>query len=463
MAAIAAFILTAPTFANNNIILVSKETKDIAASLRDKAMNDDSAYEILKSLTTEVGARHPGTPGEKAGIEWGVNKFKALGFDKVYTEDVEMNGWVRGLETAEILRPSYQKMIITALGRSKSTPEGGLEAEIVHFKNYAELEEAVDDSLKGKIAFISNRMQRFKDGAGYGSANIARSKGHELAAQKGAEALLIRSIGTDDHRNPHTGATNVAMGYTAVPAVALSNPDADQLIRLMEYGHTPKIRLNIQTKDLGPIVTKNVIGEITGRELPNEIVVIGGHLDSWDLGTGAVDDGAGVAIAMATAAFIKNHADMPPRRTIRVILWGAEELGLIGARAYAKARQDDGTIPNHVIGSESDFGAGPVYGLQSSTNVSPNAIHVIDTMAGLMGKLGVSRRTGNTSGGPDMIPLSALGVPALNLMQDGSDYFDLHHTPDDTFDKVEPEHMRQNLAVWTVFTFIAAEWPGSFK
>ncbi|MFT6344634.1 MAG: hypothetical protein ACJAWQ_001711 [Paraglaciecola sp.] len=463
MAAIAAFILTAPTFANNSIILVSKETKDIATSLRDKAINDDSAYEILKSLTTQVGARHPGTPGEKAGIEWGVNKLKALGFDKVYTEDVEMNGWVRGLETAEILLPSYQKMIITALGRSKSTPEGGLEAEIVHFKNYAELEKAVDDSLKGKIAFISNRMQRFKDGAGYGPANIARSKGHELAAQKGAEALLIRSIGTDDHRNPHTGATNVAMGYTAVPAVALSNPDADQLIRLMEYGHTPKIRLNIQTKDLGPIITKNVIGEITGRELPNEIVVIGGHLDSWDLGTGAVDDGAGVAIAMATGAFIKNHANMRPRRTIRVILWGAEELGLIGARAYAKARQDDGTISNHVIGSESDFGAGPVYGLQSSTNVSPNAIHVIDTMAGLMGKLGVSRRTGNTSGGPDMIPLSALGVPALNLMQDGSDYFDLHHTPDDTFDKVNPEHMRQNLAVWTVFTFIAAEWPGSFK
>jgi carboxypeptidase Q len=463
LAAIAAFILTGPTFANNSIILVSKETKDIATSLRDKAINDDSAYEILKSLTTQVGARHPGTPGEKAGIEWGVNKLKALGFDKVYTEDVEMNGWVRGLETAEILLPSYQKMIITALGRSKSTPEGGLEAEIVHFKNYAELEKAVDDSLKGKIAFISNRMQRFKDGAGYGPANIARSKGHELAAQKGAEALLIRSIGTDDHRNPHTGATNVAMGYTAVPAVALSNPDADQLIRLMEYGHTPKIRLKIQTKDLGPIITKNVIGEITGRELPNEIVVIGGHLDSWDLGTGAVDDGAGVAIAMATGAFIKNHANMRPRRTIRVILWGAEELGLIGARAYAKARQDDGTISNHVIGSESDFGAGPVYGLQSSTNVSPNAIHVIDTMAGLMGTLGVSRRTGNTSGGPDMIPLSALGVPALNLMQDGSDYFDLHHTPDDTFDKVNPEHMRQNLAVWTVFTFIAAEWPGSFK
>lgn len=461
--AVAAFVLSASTFASNSIVPVSKETKEMAASLRDKAIENDSAYEILKSLTTEVGARHPGTPGEKAGIEWGIKKLKALGFDKVYTEDVKMNGWVRGIETAEILQPSYQKMIITALGRSKSTPEGGLDAEIVHFESYADLEKAADGSLKGKIAFISNRMERFKDGAGYGPANIARSKGHELAAQKGAEALLIRSIGTDDHRNPHTGATNVAMGYTKVPAVALSNPDADQLVRLIGYGHSPKIRLNIQTKDLGPIVTKNVIGEITGRELPDEIVVIGGHLDSWDLGTGAVDDGAGVAIAMATGAFIKNNTTKPPRRTIRVILWGAEELGLIGARAYAKAREEDGTIAKHVIGSESDFGAGPVYGLQSSTNVSPNAIHVVDTMAVLMGKLGVSRRSGNTSGGPDMMPLAALGVPALNLMQDGTDYFDLHHTPDDTFDKVNPEHMRQNVAVWTVFTYIAAEWPGSFK
>lgn len=463
LAAVAAFTLSASVFANDNIIPVSKETKETAVSLRDKAIKDDSAYEILKSLTTEVGARHPGTPGEKAGIEWGINKLKSLGFDKVYTEDVKMNGWVREVEVAEILIPSYQKMVITALGRSKSTPKGGLEAEIVHFKNYAELEKADDGSLKGKIAFISNRMERFKNGAGYGPANIARSKGHELAAKKGAEALLIRSIGTDDHRNPHTGSTNVAMGYTAVPAVALSNPDADQLVRLMAFGHTPKIRLNIQTKDLGPIVTKNVIGEITGREFPNEVVVIGGHLDSWDLGTGAVDDGAGVAIGMATAAFIKNNVKVKPRRTIRVILWGAEELGLIGARAYAKARQADDTIANHVIGSESDFGAGPVYGLQSSNNVSPNALHVVDTMSAIMGKLGVSRRSGNTSGGPDMIPLAALGVPAINLMQDGSDYFDLHHTPDDTFDKVNPEHMRQNLAVWTVFTYIAAEWPGSFK
>ncbi|MEP1447282.1 MAG: M20/M25/M40 family metallo-hydrolase [Paraglaciecola sp.] len=461
--AVAAFLFTAPTIASSEIIPVSKETKEMAANLRDIAIKDDSAYELLKSLTTEVGARHPGTPGEKAGIEWGVKQLQALGFDKVYTEDVEMNGWVRLVETAEVLVPSYQKMIITALGRSKSTPEGGLEAQIVHFESYADLEKAADGSLKGKIAFISNRMERFKNGAGYGPANIARSKGHELAAQKGAEALLIRSIGTDDHRNPHTGATNVAMGYTMVPAVALSNPDADQLVRLIGYGHNPKIRLNIQTKDLGAIVTKNVIGEITGRELPEEIVVIGGHLDSWDLGTGAVDDGAGVTIAMATGALIKNNTKMRPRRTIRVILWGAEELGLIGARAYAKARKADGTIAKHIIGSESDFGAGPIYGLQSSDNISTNAIHVIDTMAGIMGELGVTRRNGNTSGGPDMIPLAALGVPAVNLMQDGTDYFDLHHTPDDTFDKVNPKHMRQNVAAWSVFAYIAAEWPGSFK
>ena len=463
LAVIMALTITPLALAHNSVIPIVKATKDTAIMLRDKAITNDSAYEILKSLTTEVGARHPGTPGEKAGIEWALQKLHALGFDKVYTENVKMNGWVRGIETAEILAPSYQKMVITALGRSKSTPKKGLEADIVHFKRYKDLEKVADGSLTGKIAFISNRMEKFKDGAGYSPANIARSKGHELAAKKGADALIIRSIGTDNHRNPHTGGTNVAMGYTAIPVAAMSNPDADQLVRLIGYGHKPKIRLTIQTKDLGPIVTKNVIGEITGRELPHEIVVIGGHLDSWDLGTGAVDDGAGVAIAMATGAFIKNHNPKGHRRTIRVILWGAEELGLIGARAYAKAREADGTIKHHVIGSESDFGAGSIYGLQSSVNVSSNALHVLDTMSELMGPLGISRQGGTTHGGPDMIPLSALGVPALNLMQDGTDYFDLHHTPDDTFDKVKPEHLRQNLAAWTIFAYIAAQWPGSFK
>lgn len=448
---------------NDGLVPVSKATKDTAAMLRDKAMKDNSAYDLLSSLTTEVGARHPGTVGEKNGIRWGVEKLKALGFDKVWTEDVKMNGWVREVETAEVVAPNYQKLVISALGRSSSTPEGGLTGDIVKFNSYADLEKAPADSIKGKIAFINFRMVRAKNGAGYGPANISRRQGYVAAEKAGASALLIRSVGTDSHRNPHTGATNIAKGVTTIPVAALSNPDADQLERLFALGHTPKVRLNIKTKDLGPIVTKNVIGEITGRELPNEAVVIGGHLDSWDLGTGAVDDGAGVAIAMATANFIKNNVKQRPRRTIRVILWGAEELGLIGARAYAKARKEDDTVKNIVIGSESDFGAGPVYGLRSSDNVGAQALHVFDTMAGIMGPLGVTRRAGNTAGGPDMIPLSALGVPAAGLMQDGTDYFDLHHTPDDTLDKVKPEHMRQNMAVWSVFTYIAAEWPGNFR
>ncbi|WND02168.1 M20/M25/M40 family metallo-hydrolase [Temperatibacter marinus] len=458
-------LLVSPTIilANDQLIPVSEKTKKTAALLRDSALKNNSAYEILSSLTTEVGARHPGTPGEKNGIDWGVRTFKKLGFDKVWTEDVQMNGWVRVSETAEVMAPYYQKLVISALGRSSSTPEGGLKGDIVEFETYADLDKAAQGSLQGKIAFISNRMERKIDGAGYGPANIARTKGYMAAAKAGASALLIRSIGTDDHRNPHTGGTNIFKGVTSIPVAALSNPDADQLERLFALGHTPKVKLNIKTKDLGPIVTKNVIGEITGREKPNEIVVIGGHLDSWDLGTGAVDDGAGVAITMAAANFIKNTVKERPRRTIRVILWGAEELGLIGARAYAKARQEDGTLKDHIIGSESDFGAGPVYGLKSSEHVAPKAIHVIDTMAGLMGPLGVTRRSGGTMGGPDMIPLHALGIPSVGLMQNGEDYFDLHHTPDDTLDKVDPKMMRQNMAVWTVFAYIAAEWPGTFK
>ena len=442
LATIAAITLTAPSFANENVVPVSKETKEITAELRDKALTNDSAYEILKSLTTEVGARHPGTPGEKAGIEWAVKKLTTLGFDKVYTEDVKMNGWVRGVETAEVLLPSYQKLVITALGRSKSTPKDGLEADIVHFKSYADLEKAVDGSLKGKIAFISNRMESFKNGAGYGSANIARSKGHELAAQKGAEALLIRSIGTDDHRNPHTGATSVAMGYTKVPAVALSNPDADQLVRLIGYGHTPKIRLNVQTKDLGPIVTKNVIGEITGSELPKEIVAIGAHLDSWDVGTGAIDDGMGVGMVMAAAHHI-SLLDKRPKRTIRVILFAAEEVGLLGAKQYMVDHKDE--MKHHVLGAEWDFGLGRIY--EMKTGVGAQGLNAVRELAQHLAPLGVSLAPmNNARAQSDMSLLSDAGMPSINFSPDGSRYFDYHHTSRDTFDKVNKRELELGSA-----------------
>ncbi len=430
-----------------------------ATELREIAKQSDLSYDLLRSLTTEVGARHPGTPGELAGIKWAERELTKLGFDKVYKEKFSMQGWVRVTESAKIVTPSEQNLVVTALGYSTSTDMNGLTAELALFDSYEELEKAEDDSLDGKIVFINRRMNKARDGSGYGPAVIARGRGASLAATKGASGILIRSIGTSGNRFAHTGNMTYDPDVHKIPAAALSAPDADQIERLLDDGHKVSVSLNIQTQDLGDTESYNVIGEITGRERPEEVVIIGGHLDSWDLGTGALDDGAGVAITMATAKLIKDHLKTPPRRTIRVILWGAEEVGLIGAKAYALRHQDD--LSNFVIGSESDFGAGPIYGLQ--TSVSDQARPVIDAMAQVLGPLNIVRYPGETSGGPDMIPLSQRGVPALRLLQDGTDYFDYHHTPNDTFDKVKPENMKQNVAAWVVFTYMAAEWPGYFR
>jgi Zn-dependent M28 family amino/carboxypeptidase len=333
-------------------------------------------------------------------------------------------------------------------------------AEVVHFNSFADLKAADRSEVEGKIVFISNRMARTRDGSGYGPANIARRSGADETARKGGIAVLIRSIGTDSHRLPHTGQMAYAGDVKKVPAAALSNPDADLLERIFKRGGPVNLKVRIETKDLGAIETANIIGEITGREKPNEYVVIGGHLDSWDLGTGAVDDGAGVALTVATADLIKRTLKERPRRTIRVIMFGAEEVGLVGARQYAEAHADE--IPNtHIIGAESDFGAGKVWALASE--VSPDSTHVIDKMAQLMGPLGIIRAEVNAGGGPDVGRIGDKGMPVVDLKQDGTDYFDLHHTADDTLDKVDPEALRQNLAAWSIFAYIAAEWPGDFK
>ncbi len=436
-----------------------KSLVEVATDLREKASKSDLSYELLSSLTTEVGARHPGTPGEAAGIEWAMRELKKLGFDKVYKEQFSMKGWIRKTETAKVLSPSEQNLVVTALGYSTSTSKQGLTADVVMFESYEALQEAEDDSLGGQIVFINKRMNKARDGSGYGPAVIARGRGASLAAKKGASGIVIRSIGTSGNRFAHTGNMNYDSDVKKIPAAALSAPDADQLERLFAAGHDVTINLNLQTQDLGDTKSYNVIAEVTGREKPNEVVIIGGHLDSWDLGTGALDDGAGVALTMAAAHLIQQHLDEPPRRTIRVILWGAEEVGLIGAKAYAERHEDE--LNNFIIGSESDFGAGPIYGLQ--TSVGEQARPIIDAMAEVLGPLNIVRYPGETSGGPDMIPLSQRGVPALRLLQDGTDYFDYHHTPNDTFDKVKPENMQQNLAAWTVFAYMAAEWPGYFR
>jgi hypothetical protein len=411
------------------------------------------AYAIVESLTTEIGPRLAGSPAFDSAIVWAQAKFRALGYDRVYLEPVSFQTWERRHESGEVLSPYPQRLVLTALGGTVGT-KGPMEAEVVEFATLDALKAAPAGSLDGRIAYISNRMERFRDGHGYGPAVKAR-RGASDAAAKGAIALLIRSIGTDSDRMPHTGNQSYAEGGRQIPAAALANPDADLLSNMLRRGKPVRVRLDLDVGPTGRTKTAyNVIGEIRGRgKLADEVVVIGGHLDSWDLGTGAIDDGAGVAITMAAGARIGRLAKAP-RRTIRVIAFCNEEQGLYGGKAYAQTHAAE--LDRQQLGAESDFGAGRVYGF--TAGVAPEAEPVIAKIADLLAPLGIERLpAGKGDAGPDIGPFAKLGMPWAQLAQDGSDYFDYHHTANDTLDKVDSAALDQQVAAYAVLAYAAAE------
>lgn len=432
---------------------------DVAAAeaLRDSTMAGSIAWDILESLTTEVGPRLAGSAAEARARVWAEAKFAEYGFQNIHTEMFDLPGWERVSASARVTSPYPQNMAITSLGGSVSTPAGGIEAEIAHFADLDALIAAPEGAAAGKIVFISYRMERTRDGSGYGPARQARSNGPSEAAKKGALALIIRSIGTDDHRNPHTGATRYAEDAPRIAATAISNPDADLLENMLRRGAPVTVHLDVQNRDPGTVRSGNVIGEIIGSERPEEIIVIGGHLDSWDLGTGAIDDGAGVAITMAAAKAIMDGS-VAPKRTIRVVLFGSEETGLWGGRAYAAAHAEE--LANHVMAAESDFGSGRIYELKPG--IATDGLPVMAEIQRVLEPLGIALADNTGGGGPDIGAMRAGGVPVASLSQDGTLYFDLHHTPDDTLDKVSAGDLDQNAAAYAAFVFMVAQYEGRF-
>lgn len=430
-----------------------------AIQLRDKALHDDTAYRIAESLTTEVGPRLAGSEADQRARDWAVAKFRELGYDKVYTEPVSYPLWVRRSEHGAIVSPFPQPLTLTALGYSAGTPKGGLSAEVVRIDSLDALKAVDPVTVKGKIVYIGYRMQRAKDGRDYGPGSAVRTAGPPLAAAKGAAGFLLRSAGTDAHaRVAHTGVTSFPDPAKAIPAAALSNPDADQLERVLAHGKPVIIRLDLDCGVVGQYTGANVIGEITGARHPDQVVAIGGHLDSWDLGTGAIDDGAGVAIAMAAGKLIR---DLPqrPDRTIRVIAFANEEMGLWGGRAYAEKHGSD--VDKFQLGSESDFGAGKIW--RMSASVKPAARGAIEQIAQVLAPLGVAYdATRPGGGGSDLSQMHARGMAALSLTQDGTRYFDWHHTANDTLDKIVPAELAQNVAVYAAFSYLAAQADGDF-
>ena len=383
---------------------------------------------------------------------------KRLGLQNVRAESFDLKVWQRGAASARLVSPQAMPLVMVALGNSVAAPAGGIEAEVAWYPDFAALKADSSDRARGRIVFIDQKTERFKDGRGYGVAVQARALGPIEAAKRGALALAIRSIGTDRAAIAHTGATRYDLGVPRIPAFAVSVPDAERLAALQAQGQTLRLQFTLDSRSDVEATSQNVIGEVPGTDLADEIVAIGGHLDSWDLGVGAIDDGAGCTISLAAAALIA-AGGRRPRRTVRVVLYGNEENGFDGARHYGDRYKD----VKHQLIAESDFGAGRVYQLKS--RVQPAALPLVSQIGQVLAPLGVEMPASFNDGspGPDAAALMRRHKwPALQLSQDGTRYFDVHHTVNDTLAMIEPEAMSQNTACWAAATWLAAQSPLAF-
>lgn len=447
----------------------SAETVRTAEVLRDAALKDNVALDYVTQVTTRFGARPAGSPAEQAAAAWSAEYLKSIGFQNVRIQDFPLVGWERGEDSATLLGDNPQSLVVAALGHSIPTPAGGVEGEVVRFATLEALQAAPDGSLRGKIAYVdAGQLIPMQDGSGYGPLTRIRGAGPAEAARKGALAFVMRSVGSDMHRMPHTGTTRYVDGKVPLPGFALSGPDASQLSRLMdiaerEGGPAPRLRLT-STARIYETRSQNVIADLPGRTRPQEVIVLGSHLDSWDLGTGAIDDAAGGAITIAAAKAIMQHG--APARTIRVILFGAEEVDQPnntgnGGGAYLRSLSAE-ELANHVFTGESDFGADRVYAL--GLPVGAQRSDFARAAAQVLYPIGVLPSPDpETSGGADIGPIVQAGVPVFRLNQDGTRYFDLHHTADDTLDKIDPAQMSQNVAAWTALIWLAADSDVDFR
>lgn len=419
------------------------------AALRDDARdNDHYAWDLVEGLTTENGQRLAATDSETRARQWAVERLTAMGFSNVHIEPFDMPVWVRGAESAEIVSPFPQKLAVAALGYSGSTPANGITGEIVYFDSVDALRAAPDDAVRGKIVFIDHHMIPTQDGSGYGQFGAPRRQGPTIASLKGAIGIVVRSIGTDHHRNPHTGVQYFADGARPIPAGALSVPDAEQLVRILKRGKPVVMHLTLVSRRSEDGHSGNVIAEVPGRDPKAPILLIGGHLDSWDLGTGAIDDGAGVAITTAAAKRIMDAGR--PLHTIRIVWFGAEEPGGFGGTAYAKAHGNEA----YAIAGESDFGADNIWRFSSKLSMTDPATYA--RLAAALAPLGIAKDDKGEADGTDVNPTIQAGAPWISLSQDGTRYFDYHHTPDDTLDKIDPVQLRQNVAAWTAVLAVLA-------
>lgn len=439
----------------------------IAAAYRDDvsrivnaALEKNSAFERLEELCLTIGHRLSGSPQLEKAIEWAVATLKKDGHENVRKEKVMVPHWVRGRESATIIEPNEYPLVMLGLGGSVATPPEGITAQVLVVADKDELD-AKADQAKGKIVLFNNPMPPYhpETGSGYGKTVQYRGRGAVYAAEKGAVACLVRSVTARSLRTPHTGAMRYQDDVAKIPAAAITTEDAEMIARLQQRGIPVTVNLKMDAKTLPDAESANVIAELRGREKPVEVVVIGGHIDAWDVGHGAHDDGAGCIMAMEALPVLRK-LNLIPRRTIRVVLWTNEENGLAGGKAYAKDHEAE--LKNHVAAIESDSGGFKPTGYSVECDDSARealAALQMDEILSLVNSIGPMKvRTGHS--GADISTLKSAGVMLMGHNVEGSTYFDYHHTPADTIDKVDPRELSENVAVMAAVAYVLADMPG---
>jgi len=431
--------------------------------LRDAAMKDPYALDELRHLTDNIGPRLSGSPQAQQAVDYVAGEMRALGAE-VTLERATVPHWMRGVEKGELISwPSQtpgttQKVVLTALGGSVATPPEGLSAEVVVVDNWQQLHALAPDAIKGKILLFNHKFDKELAAQGdglnaYVGGVVYRGAGPIAAAAAGAIAVLVRSVGGADFRLPHTGMTQYAPGVPKIPAAAVTAEDADLLRHLTSQGPV-KLHLTLTPQTLPDAQSYNVIADWKGTDHPEQVVVVSGHLDSWDLGTGAIDDGAGVVVSMQTLHLLK-ELGIHPRRTVRFVAWMSEEEGSEGAAAYMVDHNNE--ISNHVGAIESDLGADHPAGIYYAGKGELG--QWLRPVAQVLDAIGAETLVSAPETGEDVAGLTAKGVPSFAPVQDSRFYFNYHHTAADTFDKIDPKHLNENAAVMAVLAYALADSP----
>jgi hypothetical protein len=437
--------------------------RETADRIIEAAMADTEGFDKLTYLTTSIGNRLSGSKSLERAIDWAYEGMREEKLDNVRKLPVQVPHWDRGRESARVLAPVSKPLAILGLGGSVGTPKGGVTASVVAVRSFEDLAALGREGVQGKIVLYAVPWM------GYGETVRYRASGASRASDLGAVATLVRSATGRSLYTPHTGSLRYDEGSTPIPAAAVTVEDAEWMARLIASGQDVRVDLSMESRMLPDAESFNVVAEITGREKPDEVVVMGGHIDSWDVGQGAHDDGAACMAAWQALTILKKLG-LTPRRTLRVVLWTNEENGLRGAQAYRDFLEDD--VSSHVAAIEMDGGAerptGFGLGLRSGDqkdapdSAYEEALSTLRPIGALLSSIDAAEiRKGG--GGADIGPLMDEGVPGLGLRTVGEHYFDWHHTEADTLDKVEPDNVRRAIALLAVMGFVLADMEGTLK